>query len=225
MESHVVKILSSEFITHNVKRIRVEKPANYSFVPGQATEVSINLPGWEDKRRPFTFTSLNEWAFLEFTIKMYRDIHGVTEQLEKLQAGDELILHDVFGAISYQGPGVFIAGGAGVTPFIAIFRQLQKEGRLTGNSLICSNRTPDDIILKDELDNMLGINFHNVLTRDHVIGFTSHAGMRINQEYLINTIRNFSQHFYVCGPDQFVVDITRMLLDIGAKSESLILEK
>jgi len=43
----------------------------------------------------------------------------------KLVKEDELILHDVFGAISYMGEGVFIAGGAGITPFISIFRYLK----------------------------------------------------------------------------------------------------
>jgi ferredoxin-NADP reductase len=53
-----------------------------------------------------------------------------------LHAGDELILHDIWGAIHYKGEGTFIAGGAGVTPFIAIFRQLQKDGKIGNNKLI-----------------------------------------------------------------------------------------
>jgi predicted ferric reductase len=45
-------------------------------------------------------------------------------KIRKLKHGDELIIRDVWGAIEYKGE-VFIAGGAGVTPFIAILRQLQ----------------------------------------------------------------------------------------------------
>jgi hypothetical protein len=33
---------------------------------------------------------------MEFTIKRYADHKGVTDQLHQLQAGDELILHDVW---------------------------------------------------------------------------------------------------------------------------------
>ena len=58
MEEHVVKILSIEPVTHDVKHFKIEKPAGYSFIPGQATEVAIHKPGWENERRPFTFTSL-----------------------------------------------------------------------------------------------------------------------------------------------------------------------
>src|SRR4051812_7295035 len=113
------------YITHDVKRFTVEKPRGCSFKAGQATDVSINKPEWKDEKHPFTFTSLNSWKELEFTIKIYREHNGMTNQLEKLQVGDELIIGDVWGAITYSGEGVFIAGGAGITPFIAILRQLE----------------------------------------------------------------------------------------------------
>ena len=124
---HIVRITRIENVTHNVKRFQFEKPAGYHFTPGQATDVSINKDGWREELRPFTFTALNEWPFLEFTIKMYSDHPGVTNELNTLQPGDELIIRDAWGAIEYKGPGYFIAGGAGITPFIAILRQLKKE--------------------------------------------------------------------------------------------------
>src|SRR5258705_7477121 len=137
MTENIVKILESSFISHDVKRFIVEKPPGFSFIPGKATDVSINLADWKDKLRPFTFTSINEWPYLEFIIKIYDDHNGVTHQLGKTNAGAELILHDVFGTIQYKGPGIFIAGGAGITPFIAIFRALHiLKKLLPGNALI-----------------------------------------------------------------------------------------
>lgn len=38
---HIVKIESIHDVTHNVRSYRFNKPAGYSFEPGQATEVSI----------------------------------------------------------------------------------------------------------------------------------------------------------------------------------------
>ena len=43
---HIVNILEINDVTHNVKSFKIEKPANYIFTPGQATDVSINKPGW-----------------------------------------------------------------------------------------------------------------------------------------------------------------------------------
>jgi ferredoxin-NADP reductase len=42
MEEHIVKIIATKDVTHNVRSFRIEKPAGYTFEPGQATEVSIN---------------------------------------------------------------------------------------------------------------------------------------------------------------------------------------
>src|SRR6187549_726173 len=141
----IVKILSVKDITHNVKAFEFEKPAGYHFEPGQATDVSINNEKWKNELRPFSFTALNDWPHLQFTIKIYSDHDGVTNELGKLKEGDELIIRDVWGAIAYKGEGYFIAGGAGVTPFIAILRELHKENMVGNNQLFFSNRTPADI--------------------------------------------------------------------------------
>src|SRR5882757_10699749 len=137
----IAKILSIRDVTHDVRSYRVGKPEGYRFVPGQATEISIHKDKWKEERRPFTFTSLNEWPYLEFTIKSYSDHDGLTNALYHLHPGDELIIRDVWGAISYKGEGYFIAGGAGITPFIAILRQLHKEKKIQGNQLFFSNKT------------------------------------------------------------------------------------
>src|SRR6476620_9494844 len=101
---HKIKIKSIENLTHDVKRFQCEKPAGYEFNPGQATEVSINKTGWEEERRPFTFTALKDAPDLEFTIKIYSDHPGVTNELNSLVPGDQLIVRDVWGAIEYKGP-------------------------------------------------------------------------------------------------------------------------
>ncbi|MGL2967610.1 FAD-binding oxidoreductase [Flavobacterium sp. XGLA_31] len=222
MNEHIVKVLEAKFITHDVKRFVVERPQGYDFLPGQATEVSINLPEWKNQLRPFTFTNIKESNYLEFMIKLYNDHEGVTKQLGKTNANAELILHDVFGAIQYKGPGVFIAAGSGITPFISIFRELYKHNLIKGNRLIYVNKTSEDIIMGQELQRLLKNNFVNVLTREATVGF---LGRRIDRNFLIENIVDFSQHFYVCGPDDFVKDITKYLMELGANFDSLVFEK
>ena len=221
MQEHIVKVLEAKFITHDVKRFLVEKPEGYDF-PGQATDISINLPEWKDLLRPFTFTNLRESKYLEFMIKLYRDHEGVTKMLGRINAGDELILHDVFGAIKYEKPGVFIAAGSGITPFISILRDLYRHNKVNGNRLIYCNKTSEDVIMGDELYKMLKKNFINVLTRENTVGY---IGKRIDRNFLIENIIDFSQHFYVCGPDSFVSDINKHLIDLGADVDTLVFEK
>ena len=222
MESHIVKIFSIEYVTHDVRRYKISKPEGYTFIPGQATEVSINTPEWKDEKRPFTFTCFTTDPYLEFTIKSYPDHKGVTNELYKLEEGAELIIRDVWGAINYTHPGVFIAAGAGITPFIAIFRHLSKLDLIDGNSLIYSNKTVKDIIFKDEFEKMLGTNFINTLTREKDDRYDNR---HIDKAYLMEKIKDFSQPFYVCGPDLFVSEIQSILIDLGAKVDAVIIEK
>lgn len=222
MEPTIVKVLEAKFITHNVKKFKVEKPAGFEFIPGQAVNISINLPEWEDKLRPFTFTNVTDDNYLEFIIKIYNDHNGVTNKLGSINANDELILHAVFGAIQYSKPGVFIAGGTGITPFIAIFRELYKQNKLRGNRLIYTNQTIDDVIMFDELKRMFKTDFVNVFTRQGTVGF---VGKRIDRNFLIENIVDFSQHFYVCGPNNLVKDVVKNLTDLGADNDSLVFEK
>ena len=221
-EEHIVKIINVENVTYNVKRFTLSKPENYIFTPGQATDIVINKPEWLKERRPFTFTSLNEWDHLEFTIKIYDDHDGVTNQLGKLKVGDELILHDIWGAIHYKGEGVFIAGGAGITPFIAIFRQLNKDGKLGNNQLIFSNKTSKDIILKDEFEQILGNNFINTLTQERTDQYDNNI---INEDYLKEKIKDLDQYFYICGPDPMIEAISNDLQKIGVDKDKIVIEE
>lgn len=219
---HVVKIKSIEPATYDVLRIVTDKPAQYIFVPGQATEVSINKNGWRDEKRPFTFTSLPKDDYLEFTIKTYPTHKGVTNELLKAKANDELILRDVFGAIAYKGEGVFIAGGAGVTPFISIFRQLKSTNDLGNNKLIFANKTKRDIILQQELKSLLGDNFSNILSDEKT---DEYAYGHITEDFLKATMGSVNQKFYVCGPPPMMDTVERQLADLQVNKQSIIKEE
>jgi len=221
MEKHVVKVLKTNFVTHNVKHFVVEKPKGYTFISGQATDVSINKPDWQNELRPFTFTSLNDWENLEFTIKIYTDHNGVTHQLLNVNAGDELLLHEVFGAINYQNPGLFIAGGAGVTPFISILRQEHAQNQNTGNTLLFANHTEADIILHEELKLMLGNRLINIISHPTTPGAKPQV---IDKELLSKYVNNENYNYYICGPDKFTEQMISDLKELGVKEEQIVYE-
>ncbi len=217
---HKLKILNTQFVTHNVKRFVLEKPEDFIYQPGQSGHFSIDKEGLANEVRPFTFTSLNDWPYLELIVKIYNDRKGVTYEMGKLKTGDYMILHDIFGTIRYRGPGIFIAGGTGITPFISIFRALYYSGNLRNIGLIYSNHSREDIILGPELFQMLGAAYLNVFTQEGVIGFKER---RIDRDFLAQTIQNFDQRFYVCGPIGFTEDVTETLVSLGASPQALII--
>jgi len=168
---HRILLKSIEHINHNVVRLVTDKPKDYTFTPGQATELSIDKENWNNKKRPFTFTSLPDDDELEFTIKIYPSHDGVTEQIEKLNVGDHLLIGDAWGAINYKGKGTFIAGGAGVTPFIAILKDLNRKGELSGNKMFFGNDEEKDIIYKKNLQEWLDDDLNLILSKENSNGF------------------------------------------------------
>jgi len=222
--SYTIKIKDIQNVTHDVKQFTLEKPEGYEFSPGQATEVAIDKDGWRDEKRPFTFTSLPKDKDLEFVIKIYPDHAGVTEQIGKLEPGDSMIIGDAWGTIQYDGEGVFLAGGAGVTPFIAILRHLHEQGEIGNNHLIFSNKTPNDVILKEEFKSILGSKFTSVVTDEFSKNDLFLDG-HIDKEFLKKQITNFDQPFYVCGPEAFNEAMMSYLKELGADPDALVFEE
>jgi ferredoxin-NADP reductase len=222
MEGKSVKIKTINNVTYNVLRLVTEKPVGYNFLPGQAAEVSINKVGWENEKRPFTFTCLPDDDYLEFTIKIYASHKGVTNELLQLKANDKLILYDVFGTIAYKGEGVFIAGGAGITPFISIFRFLHSKNQIDGNKLIFANKTRADIILEHEFKRMLGDNFINILSQENANGY-SHG--YVDEGFLKLHIIDRSKRIYLCGPEPMMEAVERQLMNLGIDKQLIVKEE
>lgn len=225
-DQNVVKIIEIEKLNHNVRRYRTEKPSSYSFESGQATDVAINENVFDEKFRPFTFTSLNTDNYLEFVIKSYLldkypSHSGVTEKMNELKKGDELIIKEPFGSIKYKEKGLFLAGGTGITPFYAIFKDLYSKNKIDGNRLIFSNSSRKDIFLETELLGMLG--------GDNVV-FTLTKEKSDNYEYgrinksLIQKFNDSIDYYYVCGPLSFQDDIINILNDLNVPKENIIIE-
>jgi len=220
--NHTVTLLMSQFVTHDVKRFIVSKPVGFSIVPGQGVELAINRPGMSEQGRPFTPTGLADDRALEFTIKAYPAHAGVTQALHQLEPGAELLMSEPFGTIRYQGPGVFIAGGAGITPFLAILRDLARRGELDGQTLMFSSKTPRDVICEKELRHILGDRCLLTCTGAAAPGYEQR---RIDRAFLEEKIQDFKQRFYVCGPPPFMEAVNTALADLGASAESLVFER
>lgn len=217
----IIKIREIVQLTHDVLKIQTDKPGSVVFQPGEAADIAINLPGWEEEIRAFTFTSLPQNDFLEFTIKTYPSRHGVTAQLLTLVPGNELVLHGIFGAIAYKGEGVFIAGGAGITPFIPIFRKLEQERAIGNNKLLFANKISADIIHESYFSALLGNHFINVLSEEHRDGY-EHGYIT---EALIRKYKTPGlNYYYLCGPDPMMDKVSESLTSLGIDEKYIVRE-
>ncbi|MBD8890629.1 FAD-binding oxidoreductase [Roseibium litorale] len=212
------EILAVETITHDVKRFTLKRPQGFDYKVGDATELALDKEGCRDDGHPFTMTSLPDAETLEFTIKGYPEHDGMTEELHKLNAGDALLIDQPFETFRYEGEGVFIAGGAGITPFLAILRELRRKGELAGNQLIFANKTEDDIICREELDAMAGLKVDHVLSKADTAG-TYHG--RVDEELLRELVSGRDKRFYLCGPPPMMDAVQETLEKMGIKADAL----
>ncbi len=220
--NHVTTLLMKEFVTHDVLRFILSRPEGFTFEPGQGVDLAIDADGWRDQPRAFTPTSSNVAEVLEFTIKIYPEHAGMTQALAALQPGAALTISDPWGSIGYRGRGVFIAGGAGITPFLAIMRHLRDEGQLAGHGLIFANKTIADVICEQELRAAFGDQAHFLVDHGASTGFE--AG-RVDEDLLKRHIEDWDQRFYVCGPPPFNDAVMQTLQKLGAQPEALVFEE
>ncbi|MEM6898174.1 MAG: FAD-binding oxidoreductase [Pseudomonadota bacterium] len=221
--SFELSLTSIDPVTHDTFRLRFPRPSSYTFKPGQATELSLKKEGWENEARPFTFTSLPGEDLLEFIIKSYPSHNGMTEQIPSLKPGDKVSIGDAWGAIEDRGPGVFIAGGAGITPFIAILRQRHADaGNLEGYKLLFSNKKQEDIILRPELQSMPGLDMCLTLSDENVPGI-NHG--HIDDAFINDNINDFAEPFYVCGPPPMEEAVSDILKRRGVADNQIVREE
>lgn len=216
------KLLMSGFVTHDTRRFVLERPEVFHFEPGQGVELTIDRDPWRGEGHPFTPTCLIEDRVIELTIKRYPDGDSFTSALHALEPGAPLTVSEAFGTISYQGAGVFIAAGAGITPFLAILRRLATDGDLDGHDLWFSNKTEDDLICGQELRSYLGRRAVFLFTQQTESG---RLGRRLDADLLGEHIDRFDCNFYFCGPGGFVASVNEALVALGATPEQLVYER
>ena len=219
--AQITIIKSIDHLTHDVLRVVLDKPKGLNYIPGQAVDIALNKPEWSDKKNCFTFTSLPEDDHIEFTIKTYPEHQGMTNELLSSKAGDEVLIYDPFGDIFFKGAGIFIAGGAGITPFIAILKNLEKQNKIDGNKLIFANREKADIILEDHYSAVLGKNFINVLSQEKIYGYEhGYISLDLIKKYSEENLK----YYYLCGPPPMMDAVEGHLKILGITDEFIVKE-
>jgi len=135
-----------------------------------------------------------------------------------LQEGDEVTITGPHGHFYYtkgMGKNVMLIGaGSGITPLMGIIRYTADACPETKVTLLYSNKTTEDIIYKDELEQKQKENPNlkviHTITREEWDGHTGRIETNFIKENcadLQNTL------FYLCGPLKFGQAMKKLLLD------------
>jgi propane monooxygenase reductase subunit len=147
-----------ELLTHDIYRLVLDA-TELQFRPGQYVDVKIPGSNGHDATRSFSMANLPSSGKLEFMIKAYPD-GRFSSLLSKgeIEAGQTLTVTGPYGVFTLRRtsdrPLLFIGGGAGMAPILALLRSLAEEGSERSAVFYYGARTPEDLFHLDELQEL-----------------------------------------------------------------------
>jgi len=209
--------------THDVKTFRfvAEPPKLFRYSPGQFMTLEVPIDG-TIVRRSYTISATpSRPHVISVTVKRVEGGQISNWLHDNLQAGSSLFVdgpHGTFTCIGGDGgPYLFISGGSGITPVMAMSRWLCDTAPDADIHFLHFARSPDDLIFADELkliERLLpGFRCEFVCSRaEEGCGWTGRTG-RICPELVTEMVPDLkSRSVYLCGPPPFM-DATREMLE------------
>lgn len=209
--------------SHDVKSFRFTRPDGFEYKAGQYVIITLDIDG-KSASKPFTLSSSpTEKDHIEFTKKLTG--HEFSNALDEMRVGDELTISKAYGKFTFEGEYEKIAllsGGIGITPMISICKYCADMKMNVDIKLICSNKTEDDIIFADELNEIMSLN-SNIFVLDTLTRASDNwpgCNGRICDTLILREIPDYAQRvFYVCGPPQMVDSMIEMLRSMNVADE------
>ncbi len=181
------------------------------------------------KRYLSIYNSPTEKGYLEFTKKITGS--DFSTALDRLRPSDLLKIQFPFGKFTLDNPQAkvaFLSGGIGITPIRSIIKYVIDKDLGTDMVLIYANHALNDIVFKEDLDQMQGV--YPKLKVVHVlseidVGFRSVPG-RIDKPLIMSEISDYRQRvFYLCGAPAMVEAMKNLLsADLALPEENIIRE-
>jgi len=214
--------------SNNVSSFRFKRPLDFQYLPGQYIIVQLDIKHQSVQKAFSLSSSPTETEFIEFTKKFTG--HEFSEGLKALQVGDSLNVDGPFGYFTLkenENKIVMLAGGIGVTPFRSMIQYCVDKGIDNDIVMIYSNKTEDDIIFRDDFQEMMTKhpNFSIVLTCTRPTdNWTSICG-RIDRNMIEREVPDFNERmFYVCGPPVMVESMRELLRSMDIPDNMILFE-
>ncbi len=195
-------------------------------------------------------------GYFELLVKIYRQGENprypeggwMSQYLDSLSLGDTVQVRGPLGRIEYLNDGKFkisngpafqvshvgmIAGGTGITPMYQLISHVLRDEKNTSNlkklSLLFGNQHPEDILLRDQLEDMASTcpeQFRLAMTVDEV-----HAGQTwegytgyVSMDMIKASFPDPSSELLIllCGPPGMVKSAETLLLQAGYLKDRIV---
>jgi predicted ferric reductase len=192
-----------------------------AFRPGQFGWLTLRASPFALKEHPFSIASSAErGSRIELAIKELGDF---TRTIRHVQPGERAYFDAPYGAFSCDRlPGargyVFVAGGIGIAPMLAMLRTLADRGDRRHHLLVYGSRSRERIALREQIDELaqrLDLKVVHVLHEPEA-DWTGERGL-ITQSLLARHLPqpHDGYEFLLCGPTPMTRSVEAALAALG----------
>ena len=209
----------------------------YKFLAGQYLTIETPVEG-EKIRRDYSLSSTPFSGDVAVTVKRVENGKFSNYANSSLKIGDLVNLSSPKGKFildhyNQSAKTIFaFAAGSGITPIISIIKTALEKNLNTNCVLLYGNKSPETTIFHGELKKLEQL-YSNRFKLQLVFSQTkisSSISGRIDSENATNFLKNINSEqkkssiFYLCGPEQMILDVKEVLLKNGVDEEKILYE-
>jgi ferredoxin-NADP reductase len=219
MPIHLIKLLDHENIARQTVAYRFEKPAGFTFIPGQyggltlTHESALAIP---QSTRRFSLLSAPHDPFIAIATRLQPSPYKAA--LQTLPIGGVAKFAGPTGRFvlddNEQTPAVLIAGGIGITPFYSMIRDHLYRGSTRPITLFYGNESREDAPYLDELLSLAKRHptFQCIPCLSQPTSDWPFERGWINDALIKKyVLQMFLPHYYVCGSPAMVTALHEIL--------------
>jgi ring-1,2-phenylacetyl-CoA epoxidase subunit PaaE len=234
---HTLKVRHVERLTPKSVALTFEVPENLSekfrYQAGQYLSLEETIDG-ELVRRSYSICSAPSEGILQVGIKQVPNGRFSTYTNQKITAGSILSVAQPEGRFvlntpqenhSYAG----IAAGSGITPILAIAKEVLRANTTSTFYLVYANKTVDDEMFKNQIDHLISDHSDRFVVirtySQHPV--EGHAFGRIGAALLesLSEVGGLqSEQFFLCGPEGMIEMTSAFLQEKGIAKEAILYE-
>lgn len=232
MGEYTCRLMKREDVAEGTVAFHFEKPGEFFFKPGQYADLTLVNPPETDAEGNTRTLSIASPPYENGLVFVTRTRNTAFKRvLRTVPLGTAVLLDGPMGSFTLHKnatrPGVFLAGGIGITPFLSMLRQVARDELSYHLYLFYSNRRPEDTAFMDVFRELAtirpGIRF--IPTMTHMAksqwtwtGETGHINPDMLRRYL-PTLQG--PLYYIAGPPGMVSAMREMLVKAGVDEDDV----